>query len=582
MADHHYQPPDDASPADSTYDANLSSTLTPSAHSAGGPFSSAIQQHATAGRKRKANGSSRGVANLTPDQLAKKRANDREAQRAIRKRTKAQIEALEEQVRELTSQQPYQDLQTALREKQAFQAENDEIRRRLASVLAIVQPIVDASSLLRGDSRNSFSGLLNGSASNNPSWSGQSQADLPSPASHPEAHTRPPPPPSQPNAVSESNLRTSLSLEHTPATTSYPGSPGSVDTSSPATAATSTSYALRQNWQGHSAIPQSEGQSYAAANPWDHQTRILSHGLDFTGTGERLGLNFLLDSSQRVPKVNDFRQSPNSPPVPMPVQYRQPSSAHSFSLNPNTPPYSFPTLNLPATCPLDGILLEFLRARRRDAENGISTGQVLGPAYPSVKSLLNPDSTEYSHPLSKVFTDILSKFPDISALPEQIAVLYVMFLFMRWQIYPTQENYDRLPEWFAPRPSQLVKPHPAWIDYVPWPRMRDRMIDRYTDYPFECWFIPYTSTLSINWPYEATDALITVPDSKEVTINPVFERHLRNLHNWSLGSAFAITYPALADTMRIKDPGDEREQKPTSSMTCSGYISRKPSRGPPI
>lgn len=91
--------------------------------------------------------SSRGVANLTPEQLAKKRANDREAQRAIRKRTKAQIEALERRVQELTSQQPYQDLQAALQQKQAVLAENDEIRRRLSSVMAIIQPILNAQSL---------------------------------------------------------------------------------------------------------------------------------------------------------------------------------------------------------------------------------------------------------------------------------------------------------------------------------------------------------------------------------------------------------------------------------------------------
>ena len=48
--------------------------------------------------------------NLTPDQLAKKRANDREAQRAIRERTKGQIEGLERKIQELTSQQPYQEV----------------------------------------------------------------------------------------------------------------------------------------------------------------------------------------------------------------------------------------------------------------------------------------------------------------------------------------------------------------------------------------------------------------------------------------------------------------------------------------
>jgi len=86
--------------------------------------------------------SSRGVANLTPDQLAKKRANDREAQRAIRERTKNQIENLERKIRELTSQQPYQELQHVLRQKELVEAENTDIKKRLSTVLTLIQPIL--------------------------------------------------------------------------------------------------------------------------------------------------------------------------------------------------------------------------------------------------------------------------------------------------------------------------------------------------------------------------------------------------------------------------------------------------------
>jgi hypothetical protein len=47
----------------------------------------------------------RSVATLTEAQLARKRANDREAQRSIRQRTKDRIEGLEQRIRELTEEQ---------------------------------------------------------------------------------------------------------------------------------------------------------------------------------------------------------------------------------------------------------------------------------------------------------------------------------------------------------------------------------------------------------------------------------------------------------------------------------------------
>lgn len=105
----------------------------------------------------------------------------------------------------------------------------------------------------------------------------------------------------------------------------------------------------------------------------------------------------------------------------------------------------------------------------------------------------------------------------------------------------------------APRASQVLTAHPAWIDYLPWPKMRDTLVVHQQDYLFENFFVPYTTTLSLNWPYEPAKALLT-PSSNgdELMINPVFERHLRDLNNWSLGEAFAKAHPGLAPTCRIK------------------------------
>lgn len=93
--------------------------------------------------------------------------------------------------------------------------------------------------------------------------------------------------------------------------------------------------------------------------------------------------------------------------------------------------HSAPIRNISATCPLDSLLLDFLAERQQQAAEGVSSRKLVGPAYPSVSSLLNPERSIYSHPVSKVFTDILATFPDLSSLPEQVAVLFIMFLIMR-------------------------------------------------------------------------------------------------------------------------------------------------------
>jgi len=280
----------------------------------------------------------------------------------------------------------------------------------------------------------------------------------------------------------------------------------------------------------------------------DRQRSSIAHGLDLRASGEKLDLNFLLDAQQNT------RDTRLQAPIPGYTQLTSnpiltPKGDHNY---PPSPCAYTPVRNIGPTCPLDGLLLDFLAERQRRAAEGVPSQNLVGPAYPSVSSLLNPDRSALAHPLSKVFTDIIGTFPDLATLPEQIAVLYVMFLVMRWQISPSQENYDRLPEWVTPRASQLFNPHPAWIDHLPWPRMRDKMVYMYPNIPFDTWFIPYTTTLSLNWPYEPTDTLISLPDSEELSINPVFERHVRDLNNWSLGPAFAKAFPMLVETTKIK------------------------------
>ncbi|KAL4900951.1 hypothetical protein BDW74DRAFT_160865 [Aspergillus multicolor] len=464
--------------------------------------------NAAAGRKRKLNStSSRGVANLTPDQLAKKRANDRQAQRAIRERTKTHIDSLEQRVRELSSQKPFLDLQAALKQNEAILAENRELRQGLRAIIDTIQPLLGK--------QDSFMPPVTAPAT------ARSAAPL-IPSASPSLDNHLPSDPHR-SATVDRSYTESIASVGTPSSTHSAPTLGSRRDS-----ATGNNTSLRL--------------------AFDYQRHNLLHGLDFGGD-ERMGFNFLLDPSQQVPKMEGFRRSsetirsqsgiPALPPVgTMPDQ--------------PLPAYMTPIRNIAPTCTLDAILLDFLHNRQREAAKGVPKQKLVGPAYPSVSSLLNPDKSVYSHPLSKVFTDILRTFPDISSLPEQLGVLYSMFLLMRWQIYPTAENYHRLPDWLTPRPSQLLTPHPAWIDYLPWPRMRDRLVMSYHEYPFDNWFIPFTGTLSINWPYEPTDCLLSTGETDELIINPVFERHFADINNWTLGPAFAEEFPLLVETTKIK------------------------------
>ncbi|KAI0137341.1 BZIP transcription factor [Xylariales sp. AK1849] len=501
-------------------------------------------------KKRRTGPGSRGVANLTPEQLAKKRANDREAQRAIRERTKNQIETLELRIKELTSQQPYQELQAAIRAKEHVEAELADLKGRMASIMTLLQPVLTTQPA---------EGVY---ASPVPTFlPGQTAGPLPS---IPSAHNASTPP----------------------------------DTASP----------ISTDPPWHQAGMQSAGSS-TQPSPSFSQVKMISqqrqnslHALDF-GLGEQLKLDFLLDpaSSERVNRmqtgVNGAQDTPNFNHLPMKhdwnnVSLPSPQSsslAHTLRQDPPQHQHRVPfgsesnlshtpeswvgstatIKNCPPTCPLDSLLLDFLQERRQRAAEGVSPQEIVGPRYPSVSSLLNPARSAFSHPLSKVFTDILATFPGICMLPERVAVLYIMFLVMRWQISPTKENYNLLPPWAQPVPAQLYNTHPAWIDHLPFPRMRDKLTKEYnpSEFLFDNFFIPFTLTLSVNWPYEATDTLLQSSDGDELLINPVFERHMGKLENWTLGEQFHMTFPQLEGTYNLASDGKREWERGEGEVT---------------
>jgi uncharacterized coiled-coil protein SlyX len=585
-------------------------------------------------KKRKATGipGSRGVANLTPEQLAKKRANDRDAQRAIRERTRNTIANLEARIRELESQQPFQELQRVVAERDAALHECEDLKRRLSAVAQVVgagagaqqtQPSPPIASAAVQQQLNAPAGSLNGTLSIDdfidPTWLNTDEAELAALTAQQA--------PLPPHPGSSQQVQYAGYSEHVHPdlrSPSYPsqGSPGS---------ALNYQESAAKKWS-----PIETASQYPATNGNVNEYQLPPPAtlVNTTANGERgdrLGLNYIMDKDS--PR-NGQRAG---------IGAAEPSTSISPSL-------SFDRLpaNDAPTSPLDSLLKDFIISQRDKLRAGASKLEALGPEYPSFIGLYTPSkATHSSHPVSALLIDILSKFPDISQLPEKVAVLYIMFLVMRWFICPCQECYERLPEWIRPVTEQLEKPHAHWVDNLPWsvspsiplPAVQEEEVDSSLDFDlfcgdmraapeidweelslqtatgnttttaesqsssqqssavdrkdeqaaavaneifrpfmrkqltltgswsaprFEDFFIPYTTTLSLNWTGEAADVFATPSPAGSSssgegrdggsTLSAEFEAHLRDLRNWSLGSAFREAFPELVnEEVRIHD-----------------------------
>lgn len=255
--------------------------------------------------------------------------------------------------------------------------------------------------------------------------------------------------------------------------------------------------------------------------------------------GERLGVSFLCGDQQHSSPML------NKPATLLSTEASQIISNHRM------------------TCPLDYLLGDFIKTRRAQIASGMALSQVIGPEKPSLLSMTHPEAKRSSADcLTPLLLDILSKFPDIDRDPERLAVLYGMYYITRWFLCPCEPCLGHCPDYCRPCPEASEYPHPVWIDWLPWPSMRRKLIlarTPGTQIKFDDFFVTFTYTMSVNWPYPQSSCITTTPSNipgepPVVELSQPFIDHIRRLENWSLGPEFASNFPELVDEhVRIVD-----------------------------
>lgn len=136
----------------------------------------------------------------------------------------------------------------------------------------------------------------------------------------------------------------------------------------------------------------------------------------------------------------------------------------------------------------------------------------------------------------------------MQGLPEKVASIYMIYKALKWQIKPCLETYEDMPSWFSPRPSQLMCAHPSWVSQIKFPKLRDRVINNQHLYANDRFLAMYTAGLRVNWPFRDVD--IFRFENGKVGVTDLFETHILDVDNWSLGEPFISTYPELASLCR--------------------------------
>ncbi|PGH28176.1 hypothetical protein AJ80_00066 [Polytolypa hystricis UAMH7299] len=254
---------------------------------------------------------------------------------------------------------------------------------------------------------------------------------------------------------------------------------------------------------------------------------------------------------------------------------------------PQAPPHIAVPWNTEPSCLADRIVQDYIEARRATFSNSPDITS-LPPEQQqlNVSAILEPENkqreTRSVHEISTVVSDLLLSYHEIDTPPKKVSCLYSIYKLLNWLIYRTPETFAQLPGFLRPHPIQLSVRHAAWIDRVPWPEARAYLIE-HPEVNFDEFASVYSSWFDISWPYSPSHIVVSkstsasrIPTStlpqhylpapsspvmdhnSGMSLNPVYEQHIRQLKNWTVGEKFRRKLPELAriiDQDRLKDYG---------------------------
>jgi hypothetical protein len=373
---------------------------------------------------------SRTISNLSQQQLQHKRDLDRKAQRALRQRTKSRIQELSDDIARLKASSSERET-AMIDELQALREQNRQLKMRLEHIsrLAANHDSSENGTEICTDEHSNEKeveggGLITSSRGNRPSEEddGQPSSDFDATVEDVDNGT-------YVHKPGDVNLQ-------------VPQYPQEADQShfhdigsSPYKEVMSTSYAPASHMELVYAVVEENGESRnlvgTAPSGCVENTSIQQIGkgmviptLDCVSR-QAHGTDQYLDGPRPI-MGNEPQTSAISPESSTTTHTAYFSDCSSSARGVS----SFLPRHLPATCPLDQILLDFLSSRRMLVAQGTHIETLLGPEQPSVAAMLNPELAPTAHPLSRVMAEVLSTFEGVR-LQELVSFMYLMHRTMR-------------------------------------------------------------------------------------------------------------------------------------------------------
>ncbi|KIX06704.1 uncharacterized protein Z518_04680 [Rhinocladiella mackenziei CBS 650.93] len=157
-----------------------------------------------------------------------------------------------------------------------------------------------------------------------------------------------------------------------------------------------------------------------------------------------------------------------------------------------------------------------------------------------------PQDLLYGSTKNPVANSIYITLKDYSfGVMERLACGWLVYVYTKWRICPSEERYLNIPAFFRPTSLQLTQPHCPMFDNLVFPQLRDNLIKYFQDSNMDEIFSLFSTSVNIRYP-KNLECLIP-DDQNHLIFSPNFFMALTRLESWTLGREFALKYPHFAE-----------------------------------
>ncbi|CAK7231279.1 hypothetical protein SBRCBS47491_007877 [Sporothrix bragantina] len=227
----------------------------------------------------------------------------------------------------------------------------------------------------------------------------------------------------------------------------------------------------------------------------------------------------------------------------------------------------------PPSCPFDTMVGELDALSQQLAKQGLLSIPEFRSAAPTVSALVDlasspglalsatrdvpshqslPINQSHGFSLSNMLVDFVTMgMPALHTTLERLTAAWAVFNLIRWRMCRSKEAFDALPPHYRPTRIQQSVSYPAWIDPIPWPDARDKVITHLPPSQYTRFRTMLHETYAIRaWSRPLYECLKR-SDNGHWTLAPAFIQHLHDLNNVALTQKAVDEFPFLADVVNI-------------------------------